>query len=84
MTDYDPSTHGDVDIVFAGGGTAACVAAGRLSRANPYLKILLIEQGAKSFDNPAVRVPALYLSHLAPDSKSAIVSHERQSVNLSL
>jgi hypothetical protein len=40
---------GDIDIVFAGGGTAACVAAGRLTKANPYLKILLIEGGQNKF-----------------------------------
>lgn len=73
MVEYDPAKHGDVDIVFAGGGTAACVAAGRLAKNNPDLKILLIEGGANSFDDPTVRNPALYLTHLAPESKSAIV-----------
>lgn len=74
MATYDPATHGDVDIIFAGGGTAACVAAGRLAKNNPDLKILLIEGGANSFNDPTVRNPALFLSHLAPESKTAIVS----------
>ncbi len=72
MAAYDVSM-GDMDIIFAGGGTAACVAAGRLAKANPDLKILLIEGGQNNFNNPTVVNPALYLSHLAPDSKTAIV-----------
>ena len=73
MTTYN-SNLGDVDVIFAGGGTAACVAAGRLAKANPDLKILLIEGGQNNFENPTVRNPAVYLSHLAPDSKTALVS----------
>jgi len=72
------STHKDtlseVDIIFAGGGTAACVAAGRLAKANPDLKILLVEGGRNNFNDPTVTNPAVYLSHLAPDSKTALVS----------
>lgn len=73
MSTYNESV-GDVDIIFAGGGTAACVAAGRLAKANPDLKILLVEGGANNFENPTVVNPAVYLSHLAPDSKTALVS----------
>lgn len=62
----------EVDIVFIGGGTTACVAAGRLAAANPDLHILLIEQGPDNFKNPMVLTPGLFLSHLAPDSKSAL------------
>jgi alcohol oxidase len=65
---------GDVDIIFAGGGTAACVAAGRLAKANPDLKILLVEGGKNNFNDPTVTNPAVYLSHLAPDSKTALVN----------
>lgn len=75
MVDYDAATHGDVDIIFAGGGTTACVAAGRLAKSNPHLKILLIEAGAKSFENPSVRIPALFTSHLMQDSKTTIVRY---------
>jgi alcohol oxidase len=67
------STHDEVDIIFAGGGTAACVAAGRLAKANPDLKILLVEGGRNNFQDPTVTNPAVYLSHLAPDSKTALV-----------
>lgn len=74
MPAYEDSV-GDVDIIFAGGGTAACVCAGRLAKANPDLSILLVEGGQNNFNNPAVVNPAVYLSHLVPDSKTAIVSH---------
>lgn len=74
MVKYDATIHGDVDIIFAGGGTAACVTAGRLAKANPDLKILLIEMGLENFEDPTIRHPALFRSHMAPDSKTAIVS----------
>ncbi|KAG9121764.1 hypothetical protein FRC07_002141 [Ceratobasidium sp. 392] len=61
----------DVDIIFAGGGTSACVAAGRLVKANPGLEILLVEHGPNSLGNPNIVSPALYLSHLTPTSKTA-------------
>lgn len=63
----------EVDIIFAGGGTAACVAAGRLAKANPHLKILLVETGDTNLNNPAVVNPALYLSHLVPNGKTILV-----------
>jgi choline dehydrogenase-like flavoprotein len=46
--DYTESM-GDMDVIFAGGGTAACVAAGRLAKANPDLKILLVEGGPNQY-----------------------------------
>src|SRR3954462_10257908 len=64
MSTYNDSV-GDVDIIFAGGGTAACVAASRLAKANPNLKILLVEGGKNNFNDPTVVNPAVYLSHLA-------------------
>ena len=70
---YDASV-GDVDIIFAGGGTAACVAAGRLAKANPDLKIVLVEGGPNNYQNPTITNPAFYLSHLVPESKTALVS----------
>ena len=64
---------GAMDVIFAGGGTAACVAAGRLAKANPDLKILLLEGGKNNYNDPTVVNPAVYLSHLAPDSETALV-----------
>ncbi|KAG8698147.1 hypothetical protein FRC09_007402 [Ceratobasidium sp. 395] len=61
----------EVDIIFVGGGTSACVAAGRLAKANPGLEILLVEHGPNNFGNPNIVTPALYLGHLAPTSKTA-------------
>ncbi|KAG9243158.1 putative alcohol oxidase [Calycina marina] len=73
---------GDVDIIFAGGGTAACVAAGRLAKADPDLKILLVEGGSTNYQLPTVVNPAVYLSHLAPDSKTAIFYKAQKSEQL--
>lgn len=72
MTSSPPQS---VDIIFAGGGTAGCAAAGRLARANPDLRILLIECGKNNYQDPLVVSPALYLSHLVPDSKTSLVSY---------
>lgn len=36
------------------GGTAGCVVAGRLSDAFPDLKIVIIENGPESKDNPVI------------------------------
>ena len=54
------------------GGTAACVAAGRLAKANPALSILIIEQGKTNLNDPTVTNPAAFLSHLAPTSTTAL------------
>ncbi|KAG8700332.1 hypothetical protein FRC09_006017 [Ceratobasidium sp. 395] len=62
----------EVDIIFVGGGTAACAAAGRLAAANPGLEILLVEQGPNNFNEPTVYIPAMVLAHLVPDSKSTL------------
>ncbi|CEL53301.1 Alcohol oxidase OS=Candida boidinii GN=AOD1 PE=1 SV=1 [Rhizoctonia solani AG-1 IB] len=62
----------EVDIIFVGGGTAACVAAGRLAKSNPELSILLVEQGSNNYQEPSVVTPAVFLSHLAPTSKTAV------------
>ncbi|KAF2730970.1 alcohol oxidase [Polyplosphaeria fusca] len=62
----------EYDIVFAGGGTAACVAAGRLAQADPSLSILIIERGRNNLDNPLVRVPGLYCANFIPATQTAI------------
>ncbi|TVY35506.1 Alcohol oxidase, partial [Lachnellula occidentalis] len=81
MSTYTPET-GDMDIIFAGGGTAACVAAGRLAKANPDLKILLVEGGRNNFQDPTVTNPAVFLSHLAPDSTTALFYKANPSPHL--
>lgn len=54
------------------GGTAGCILASRLSQADPSLSILVVEGGKNNFNDPTVTNPAVFLGHLAPDSKSAI------------
>ncbi|KII85161.1 hypothetical protein PLICRDRAFT_116683 [Plicaturopsis crispa FD-325 SS-3] len=63
-------TKTEYDIVFAGGGTSACLIAGRLAKADPSLKILLLEAGPHTKGLQAHTQPARYFSHLAPTSKT--------------
>ncbi|KAI9460309.1 GMC oxidoreductase-domain-containing protein [Boletus coccyginus] len=58
----------EFDIIFAGGGTTACVIAGRLAAADPALKILIVESGQHSRDLPQHVQPCRYLENLAPNS----------------
>ncbi|KAH8593245.1 putative alcohol oxidase [Bisporella sp. PMI_857] len=81
MTTYNEAV-GDVDIIFAGGGTAACVAAGRLAKANPDLKILIVEGGRNNYQDPTVVNPAAFLTHLAPDSSTALFYKAKKSPHL--
>ena len=64
------------------GGTAACVAAGRLALADPSLSILLGEGGKNNLNEPTVTTPALYLTHLAPDSQTALFYKSQASQEL--
>ncbi|KAF8830664.1 hypothetical protein HHX47_DHR2000886 [Lentinula edodes] len=52
------------DIIFAGGGTVACIIAGRLAQADPSLKILIIEAGSHSLNLHHHVQPARYLNNL--------------------
>ncbi|KAF8237035.1 alcohol oxidase [Tricholoma matsutake] len=55
------------DVIFAGGGSAACVTAGRLAAADPSLKILILEAGPHTKDVAAHVQPALaYRNVLLP------------------
>ncbi|KAF2468793.1 alcohol oxidase [Lindgomyces ingoldianus] len=47
----------EYDIIFAGGGTSACVAAGRLAKAGPNLTILIIERGRNNLNDPIITNP---------------------------
>lgn len=53
-------------------GTAACILASRLQVADPSLSILMIEEGRDNYQDVTVRTPALFLSHVLPDSNSAV------------
>ncbi|KAH8812607.1 alcohol dehydrogenase, partial [Xylogone sp. PMI_703] len=72
----------EVDIIIAGGGTASCVIASRLSSADPSLSILIIEQGRDNFNDPAVIVPAAYPSHIAPGSETVTFYQSKPSKHL--
>ncbi|KAI9434105.1 alcohol oxidase-like protein [Lactarius indigo] len=60
----------EYDIVIAGGGTAACVIAGRLAAADANLRVLLLEAGPATYNDPAHTQPLSFLSHLAPGSRT--------------
>ncbi|TCD66628.1 hypothetical protein EIP91_001095 [Steccherinum ochraceum] len=62
--------NAEFDIIFAGGGTAACYIAGRLAAAEPSLKILVIEAGPHTENGLAHIQPAQFPSHMVPGSKT--------------
>ncbi|KAK7750687.1 hypothetical protein SLS62_007387 [Diatrype stigma] len=62
----------EVDVIIAGGGTAACIVAARLADADANLSILVIEQGTDNYNMPTVVNPAFFMSHLVPGSKTAL------------
>ncbi|KAG2090360.1 GMC oxidoreductase-domain-containing protein [Suillus discolor] len=50
----------EFDIVFAGGGTTACVVAGRLAAYDPSLRILILEAGQHTLNKPIHVQPYQY------------------------
>ncbi|KAG2357291.1 alcohol oxidase-like protein [Suillus spraguei] len=58
----------EFDIIFAGGGTTACVVAGRLAAYDPSLRILILEAGQHTFNKPIHVQPYQYPLHQAPTS----------------
>jgi alcohol oxidase len=64
------------------GGAAGCVVAGRLAAADPTLRILILEAGPPTYDDPAHRQPARFLSHLFPGSRTVRVHNTRPTVAL--
>ncbi|KAG1746079.1 GMC oxidoreductase-domain-containing protein [Suillus lakei] len=63
-----PSSSTEFDIIFAGGGTTACVVAGRLAAYDPSLRILILEAGQHTLNEAAHVQPYQYTFHLAPTS----------------
>ncbi|OCH86429.1 alcohol oxidase-like protein [Obba rivulosa] len=74
-----PAENAEFDIVFAGGGAAAGVTAGRLAAADPSLRILILEGGPHTLEDLAHIQPARFLSHLAPGSKTVRVHMSKAS-----
>ncbi|TCD66629.1 hypothetical protein EIP91_001096 [Steccherinum ochraceum] len=61
----------EFDIIFAGGGTTACVAAGRLAAADPSLKILVVEAGPHTQEDPKHLEAGRFFHLLVPGGKTA-------------
>ncbi|KAJ7452732.1 GMC oxidoreductase-domain-containing protein [Mycena galericulata] len=55
-------THSEYDIIFAGGGTTACVIAGRLAAADKSLRILIVENGRHVQEIPFHVQPGRYMA----------------------
>ncbi|KAK7987248.1 hypothetical protein PG988_002236 [Apiospora saccharicola] len=70
-----PITLKEVDVIIAGGGTAACVIASRLAAADPTLSVLVIESGRDNYDIPAVVNPLLWRENYRPDCDKQRVYH---------
>lgn len=70
------------DLVFAGGGTAACIAASRLATAFPDLSILVLEMGPTTKDKIEHIQPGRFLTHLAPTSTTAQFNVSKPSENV--
>jgi choline dehydrogenase len=67
----------DWDVIIAGGGSAGCVLAGRLS-ADPRLRVLLIEAGPND-DSVLIRVPKGLAKLLADPRNAYFYSTERHA-----
>ncbi|KAH7233349.1 GMC oxidoreductase-domain-containing protein [Fusarium tricinctum] len=72
----------EVDVIIAGGGTAACVIAGRLAEADPNLSILLIEGGQDNRGVQNIENPVFFLDHLLPTSTSTLFYKANKSEHL--
>ncbi|EJD50220.1 putative methanol oxidase [Auricularia subglabra TFB-10046 SS5] len=56
----------EVDIIVVGAGAAGSVLTARLAAAAPELKILVLEQGPHTLNDPAVLQPARFTENLLP------------------
>ncbi|KAI9864303.1 MAG: hypothetical protein M1813_003223 [Trichoglossum hirsutum] len=81
MADDNGVPH-EVDVIIAGGGTAGCVVAGRLAKADPSLEILVMEYGIDAKNNPKIVHPALFPALMAPDSNTKLFYNAKPSESL--
>ncbi|KAJ7452728.1 GMC oxidoreductase-domain-containing protein [Mycena galericulata] len=73
----------EYDIIFAGGGTAACVAAGRLAAADSTLRILLVENGRFTKDIPCFTQPGRHAKNMVgPGTKDLTFHHATPGASL--
>ncbi|KAG1750335.1 GMC oxidoreductase-domain-containing protein [Suillus paluster] len=72
----------EFDIIFAGGGTTACVVAGRLAACDPSLRILILEGGQHTLNKAAHVQPYQYSIHLAPTSTAMTLNVGNPSPSL--
>ncbi|KAI8633366.1 GMC oxidoreductase [Xylariaceae sp. FL1651] len=77
-----PAEIQEVDVIIAGGGSAGCIIAARLSDADPRTSILLIEGGSSNDNIPSLAHPAMLMSNLAPGSKYNDYYKANASANL--
>ncbi|KIL67122.1 GMC oxidoreductase [Amanita muscaria Koide BX008] len=68
-------TEVNYDIIFAGGGAAACITAGRLAAADPSLKILIVEDGPETRYKPGHIQPAQYFRNLTNPKSESLLFH---------
>ncbi|KAK4642998.1 hypothetical protein QC761_0063270 [Podospora bellae-mahoneyi] len=66
-----PESLTEVDIIIAGGGTAGCIVAARLTDADPNLSILVIERGSNN-DLPTIAYPLFFMQNIVAGSKASI------------
>ncbi|KAG0694896.1 GMC oxidoreductase-domain-containing protein [Suillus ampliporus] len=75
-------SHTEFDIIFAGGGTTACVVAGRLAECDPSLKILILEGGQHTLDKDVHVQPYQYFTHLGATSTAMTLNVGNPSPSL--
>ncbi|KAJ7772260.1 GMC oxidoreductase-domain-containing protein [Mycena metata] len=64
------SIQPEYDLVFAGGGSAGCITAGRLAAAFPNLSILVLESGPATKNNKEHMQPGHLIAHVLPNAKT--------------
>ncbi|KAJ7133161.1 GMC oxidoreductase-domain-containing protein [Mycena epipterygia] len=74
------SESSEYDIIFAGGGTTACVVAGRLAAADSTLRILLVDNGRLTKENPVNVQPARYMQNMLTPGAESFTSHTTNPV----
>jgi alcohol oxidase len=64
------------------GGTSGCIVASRLTKAEPKLKVLLIEDGADQQHNPNTYRLGMWKENLTPTSNTVQIYHAKPNARL--